>query len=117
MPAITATFPSIIASGKSVGYGVLVLTYDTEKPQKITCGFGVGEGQKERELSLNTLKTAFKQNGASITEGDTYVRVHRLFLHKAISFIVENAPAVILAGPVHRFVKDALALASTVQSA
>lgn len=112
MPVITATVPSIIPSGKSVGYGALVLTYDTEKPQKITCGFGIGEGQKERELSLDTLKSAFEQDGEPVTEGDTYVRVHRLYLQKVISFIVEEAPAIIVAGPVRKFVKDALKIAS-----
>lgn len=117
MPVITETFPSIIPSDKNVGYGALVLTYDTEKPQEVTCGFGLGEGQKERTLPLGTLKTVFEQTDAPITEGDTYMKVHRLFGFKVISFIVEEAPAVILAGPIHKFVKKALKLADTIQRA
>lgn len=117
MSVVTTTFPSIIASGKTVDYGALVLTYDTETPQEITCGFGLGEDQKERKLSLNTFKEVFERNGASITEGDTYVRVHRLFLSKVISFIVDGTPVVILAGPVHKFVKGALKIAGNIENA
>jgi hypothetical protein len=117
MSVVTQTFPSITPSGSTVGYGALVLTHDTENPQEVTCGFGLGEGQEERKLSLSTLKTVFEQNDVPITEGDTYVKVHRLFLFKVISFIVEETPAIILAGPVHKFIKNALKTASTIQSA
>lgn len=117
MSVVTETFPSIIPGGKTVSYGALVLTYDTEKPQEVTCGFGLGEGQKERTLLLDTLKAAFERNDVPITEGETYVKVHRLFGFKVVSFIVERVPAVILAGPVRKFVKNALEIADTTRSA